>query len=236
MPKKHSSKDQKQDSRTYLIRIHGDGGQFMVGRVPEKYAKFWAHRNPNELRVHVESRGDGRLGDDEVYESPDISRNVRLALPEEIANIFNDLLVYGDARIHLQEVQLLPNNQLPIIVGDPIVLALPAGKKRRVVLDYKLTRRGSKVKKSAQMTPVLSAIYRVSGDILRGSITTKTPFDPRLMTVNMVNTSFGSLMIDFLYDGKVIPLIFHESGVKFDVNDMYVGWIKQSPSKRARQS
>jgi hypothetical protein len=56
------------------------------------------------------------------------------------------------------------------------------------------------------------------------------------MTVNMVNTSFGSLMIDFLYDGKVIPLIFHESGVKFDINDMYVGWIKQSPSKRDRQS
>lgn len=232
MPKIHSAKKQAANIHTYLVRIYGNGGQFVVASVTESFARFWARRNPNELREHVNSLGDGSLGDHEVYKSPDITPKDRFAEPIEIANIFNNFLVDEDAFLHLQEVDISQRSQPPLLIGSPIILKLTSVKERHIRHDYKLLKSPPRARKHRVNKPVISALYRSHRDLLHGVLTTESPVDVSHIELMMVRTDFGRLMESMFYEEKPVTLNLYEKGLNRGFEDMFVGWIV--PSKKTR--
>jgi len=234
MPKNNKkSKDSKRIwNFTYLVRVHGYGGELMVGAVTEEFAKYWEKRDSEEMLSHLRSYGD----DDEVSDSPDVTASLRFAQPDELADVLHTELVTVDATVHIQEIhQQTDGGMFPALIGDPIIFELPDGIKGGVEFDYTVMTKRKAALKSSKVRPVLSSIYWEAGDFLTGVIQTDDYFDKARLGLGLVRTDHGTFVNTWTYDGKVVPMSYVEDGVKVKGTEMVLGWLP-IPVKRPRSS
>ncbi len=234
MPKNNKKlKDSKRIwNFTYLVRVHGYGGELMVGTVTEDFAKYWGKRDPEEMLSHLRSYGD----DDEVPDSPDVTTSLRFAQPDELADVLHTELVTVDATVHIQEIhQQTDCGMFPALIGDPIIFELPDGIKGGVEFDYTVMTKRKAAFKSPKVRPVLSSIYWETGDFLTGVIQTDDYFDKARLGLGLVRTDHGTFVNTWTYDGKVVPMSYVEDGVKVKGTEMVLGWLP-IPVKRPRSS
>jgi hypothetical protein len=214
---------------TYLFRVHGAGGEMMVGSVSEDFIKFWAKRSEDELIEHIRSYGD----DSEVKESPDINDEYRFAQPDELSDVMHTELACIDCSIHLQEITpSSENGKFPVLVGDPVMFELPEGVKGGVEIDFTSYSKRKAAAKSSKVKPVISSIYWEVGDFLTGVIRTNSAFDKTKLGLGLIKTDFGLFINTWTYDGKVIETEFVPDGVKVKGADVKLGWIP-TPTKRS---
>ena len=213
---------QKRWSFTYLVRVHGYGGELMVGTVTEEFAKYWEKRDSEEMLSHLRSYGD----DDEVSDSPDVTASLRFAQPDELADVLHTELVTVDATVHIQEIhQQTDGGMFPALIGDPIIFELPDGIKGGVEFDYTVMTKRKAALKSSKARPVLSSIYWEAGDFLTGVIQTDEYFDKARFGLGLVRTDHGTFVNTWTYDGKVVPMSYVEDGVKVKGTEMVLGWL-----------
>ena len=227
--KTKKTKSPKTYQYTYLFRVHGVGGEMMVGSVSEEFIKFWEKRDEDDLVDHIRSYGDNG----EVKESPDINDEYRFAQTDELSDVLHTELACIDCTIHLQEIYLSEDKSvLPILAGDPIVIRLPVGAKGGVELDLTTQSKRKASAKSSKIKPVLSSIYWEVGDFLTGVIRTDHYFDTSKLGLGLVKTDFGQFINTWAYEGKVIDTEFVPDGVKVKGADVKLGWIP-APTKRS---
>jgi hypothetical protein len=234
MPKNNKkSKDSKRIwNFTYLVRVHGYGGELMVGTVTEDFAKYWEKRDSEEMLSHLRSYGD----DDEFPDSPDVTTSLRFAQPDELADVLHTELVMVDATVHIQEIhQPTDSGAFPALIGDPVIFELPDGVKGGVEFDYTVMTKRKSALKSSKVRPVLSSIYWEAGDFLTGVIQTDDYFDKARLGLGLVRTDHGTFVNTWTYDGKVVPMSYVEDGVKVKGTEMVLGWLP-IPVKRPRSS
>ena len=153
---------QKRWSFTYLVRVHGYGGELMVGTVTEEFAKYWEKRDSEEMLSHLRSYGD----DDEVSDSPNVTASLRFAQPDELADVLHTELVTVDATVHIQEIhQPTDGGMFAVLIGDPIIFELPHGVKGGVEFDYTVMTKRKSALRSSKVRPVLSSIYWEAGGL-----------------------------------------------------------------------
>jgi hypothetical protein len=223
------TKQPKTYQYTYLFRVHGAGGEMMVGSVSEQFIKFWEKRDDDELIEHIRSYGD----DGEVKESPDINDEYRFSQLDELSDVLHTELACIDCSIHVQEVYLSSDaGKLPALVADPIMFELPEGVKGGVELDFTSYSKRKASAKSPKVKPVLSSIYWEVGDFLTGVIRTNSMFDKAKLGLGLVKTDFGLFINTWTYEGKVIETEFVPDGVKVKGADVKLGWIP-APTKRS---
>lgn len=223
MKKKKSKKSNpaKRRTYTYLIRVHGYGGELMVGTVTEDFARYWEKKNPEELLCHIRSFS----GSDEKKDSPDLSTKTRFAYPDEVADVLHTELVSVDAVIHIQQVELqAERSALPILVEDPIIFELAGNVKGGVEFDYTATTKRKAMAKLKNVRPVLSSIYWERGDFLVGHIQTNTCFDKGNFSLGLIRTNHGLFVNTWTYEGEVMPMSYVADGVKIKGADAVVGW------------
>jgi hypothetical protein len=230
MTKKNTKKKPpKTFQYTYLVRVHGAGGELMVGSVSDEFVKFWEKRSQDELVDHIRSYGD----DDEVKDSPDINDEYRFAQPDELSDILHTELACIDCSIHIQEIS--PSNEngkFPVLVADPIMIELPEGVKGGVEIDITSYSKRKAAAKSSKVKPVISSIYWEVGDFLTGVIRTNSAFDKTKLGLGLIKTDFGLFINTWTYDGKVLDTEFVPDGVKVKGADVKLGWIP-APTKRS---
>jgi hypothetical protein len=214
---------------TYLLRVHGAGGELMVGSVSEEFVKFWEKRSRDELVDHIRSYGD----DDEVKDSPDINNEYRFAQPDELSDVLHTELACVDCSIHIQEIApSSESGKLPVLVGDPIMIELPEGVKGGVEIDFTSYSKRKAAAKSSKVKPVISSIYWEVGDFLTSVIRTNSAFDKTKLGLGLIKTDFGLFINTWTYEGKVIDAEFVPDGVKVKGADVKLGWIP-APTKRS---
>jgi len=217
---------------TYLVRIHGYGGELMVGTVTEEFAKYWEKRDSEEMLSHLRSYGD----DDEFADSPDVTDSLRFAQPDELADVLHTELVTVDATVHIQEIhQPTDVGTFPVLIGDPIIFELPSGVKGGIEFDYTVMTKRKSALKSSKVRPVLSSIYWEAGDFLTGVIQTDDYFDKARLGLGLIKTNHGLFVNTWTYEGKVIPMSYVEDGVKVKGTEKVLGWLP-IPVKRPRSS
>jgi len=217
---------------TYLVRIHGYGGELMVGTVTEEFAKYWEKRDSEEMLSHLRSYGD----DDEFADSPDVTDSLRFAQPDELADVLHTELVTVDATVHIQQIhQPTDVGTFPVLIGDPIIFELPSGVKGGIEFDYTVMTKRKSALKSSKVRPVLSSIYWEAGDFLTGVIQTDDYFDKARLGLGLVRTDHGTFVNTWTYDGKVVPMSYVEDGVKVKGTEKVLGWLP-IPVKRPRSS
>ena len=214
---------------TYLFRVHGAGGELMVGSVSEEFIKFWEKLDEDKLVKHIRSHGDVR----EVNESPDINDKYRFAHPDELSDVLHTELTCVDCSMHVQEIYL-PNEKgnLPVLVADPIMIELPEGVKGGVEIDFTSYSKRKASAKSSKVKSIISSIYWEVGGFLTGVIRTNSQFDKAKLGLGLVKTDFGLFINTWTYEGKVIETHFVPDGVKVKGVDVKLGWI----SARAKSS
>jgi hypothetical protein len=227
--KTKKTKSPKTYQYTYLFRVHGSGGEMMVGSVSEEFIRFWEKRDEDELVDHIRSYGD----EGEVKGSPDINGDYRFAQPDELSDVLHTELACVDCTIHLQEIYLSEDKSvLPILAGDPIVITLPVGAKGGVEMDLTTKSKPKASANSSKVKPVLSSIYWEVGDFLTGVIRTDHYFDKSKLGLGLLKTDFGLFINTWAYEGKVIDTEFVPDGVKVKGTDVKLGWIP-TPTKRS---
>jgi hypothetical protein len=208
---------------TYLFRVHGAGGEMMVGSVSEEFIKFWEKRNDDELIEHIRSYGD----DGEVKESPDINDEYRFAQLDELSDVMHTELACVDSSIHIQKIAPSSGNgKLHVLVGDPIMIELPEGVKGGVEIDFTSYSKRKAAAKSSKVKPVISSIYWEVGDFLTGVIRTNSAFDKTKLGLGLIKTDFGLFINTWTYEGKLIEAEFVPDGVKVKGADVKLGWIR----------
>jgi hypothetical protein len=230
--KSKKSNPAKRWSYTYLIRVHGYGGELMVGTVTEPFAKYWEKRDSEEMLSHLRSYGE----DDEIADSPDVTSKMRFAHPDELADVLHTALVVVDATVHIQEIHRpTDGGMFPVLIGDPVIFKLPDGVKGGVEFDYTVMTKRKSALKSSKVRPVLSSIYWEAGDFLTGVIQTDDYFDKARLGLGLVRTDHGTFVNTWTYDGKVVPVSYVEDGVKVKGTEIVLGWLP-IPVKRPRSS
>jgi hypothetical protein len=217
---------------TYLIRVHGAGGELMVGSVSDEFVKFWEKRSQDELVDHIRSYGD----DDEVKNSPDINNDYRFAQPDELSDVLHTELACIDCSIHIQEIS--PSNEngkFPVLVADPIMIELPEGVKGGVEIDFTSYSKRKAAAKSSKVMPVISSIYWEVGDFLTGVIRTNSAFDKTKLALGLIKTDFGLFINTWTYEGKVIDTDFVPDGVKVKGADVKLGWITAVSQRKSKR-
>jgi hypothetical protein len=227
--KKSRTKTQSTYQYTYLFRVHGAGGEMMVGSVSEEFIKFWEKRDDDELIEHIRSYGD----DAEVKESPEINDEYRFAQLDELSDVLHTELACIDCSIHIQEIApSSENGKLPSLVSDPIMIELPEGVKGGVEIDFTSYSKRKVAAKSSKVKPVISSIYWEVGEFLTGVIRTNSAFDKTKLGLGLIKTDFGLFINTWTYEGKVIETEFVPDGVKVKGADVKLGWIP-TPTKRS---
>ena len=217
---------------TYLVRVHGYGGELMVGTVTQEFAKYWEKRDSEEMLSHLQSYGD----DDEDADSPDVTSKIRFAHPDELADVLQTELVRVDATIHIQQIhQSIEAGTFPYLVDDPIVFKLPDGVRGGVEFDYRVMTKRKAALESSKVRQVLSSIYWEAGDFLTGVIQTDDYFDKARFGLGLVQTDHGTFVKTWTYDGKVVPMSYVVDGVKVKGTDVVLGWLP-IPVKRQKGS
>lgn len=222
----------KRWSYTYLIRVHGYGGELMVGTVTEDFAKYWEKRDSEEMLSHLRSHGDGEHAD-----SPDATSTKRFAYPDELDDVLHTELVMVDATVHIQEIyQPTDGGAFPVLIDDPIIFELPDGVKGGVEFDYTVMTKRKAASTSSKVKPVLSSIYWEVGDFLTGVIQTDNCFDKSRLGLGLVRTDHGIFVNTWTYDNKTIPMSYVEDGIKIKDTEIVLGWlpIPMKGSKRSK--
>jgi len=226
------AKKQKRWSYTYLVRVHGYGGELMVGTVTEEFAKYWEKRDSEEMLSHLRSYGD----DDEVSDSPDVTASLRFAQPDELGDVLQTELVTVDATVHIQQIhQPTDGEMFPVLIGDPIIFELPEGVKGGIEFDYMVMTKRKASSISPKVKPVLSSIYWEVGDFLTGVIETNEYFDKALFCLGLVRTDYGTFVNTWTYDGKIVPMTYVEDGVKVKSTEIVLGWLPVQATKKTRR-
>ena len=230
--KKSRTKTQSTYQYTYLFRVHGAGGEMMVGSVSEEFIKFWEKRDDDELIEHIRSYGD----DGEVKESPDINDEYRFAQLDELSDVMHTELACVDCSIHIQEIApSSENGKLPVLVGDPIMIELPEGVKGGVEIDFTSYPKRKAAAKSSKVKPVISSIYWEVGDFLTGVIRTNSAFNKTKLSLGLIKTDFGLLINTWTYEGKVLDTEFVPDGVKVKGADVKLGWITAVSQRKSKR-
>ena len=229
---KKSKRSKRLWNYTYLVRVHGYGGELTVGTVTEEFAKYWEKRDSEEILFHLQSYGD----DDNDADSPDVTSKIRFAHPDELADVLHTELVMVDATVHIQQIhQSIEAGTFPCLVDDPIVFQLPDGVKSGVEFDYRVMTKRKAALKSSKVRPVLSSIHWEAGDFLTGVIQTYDYFDKARFGLGLVQTDHGTFVNTWTYDGKVVPMSYVQDGVKMKSTDVVLGWLPL-PVKRLKGS
>jgi hypothetical protein len=217
---------------TYLFRVHGAGGEMMVGSVSELFIKSWEQRDADELIDHIRSYGD----DGEVKGSPDINDEYRFAQLDELSDVMHTELACVDCSIHIQEIApSSENGKLPVLIADPIMIELPEGVKGGVEVDLTTHSKRKASAKSSKVMPVISSIYWEVGDFLTGVIRTNSAFDKAKLGLGLIKTDFGLFINTWTYEGKVMETDFVPDGVKVKGADVKLGWIAAVSQRKSKR-
>lgn len=230
----------------YLIELDRYGGELFVTSTSPEFVKFWLERDcDDDLVCHVEALS-WSSDDDLCEESPEIDpENPRVAIWDSSGIMEHVSSVYDDSGYTVTPVTLSDDwDRSEFPAPDQII---PQGESQRY--DFESQVYGREVyfqdpecqdPPEDQFVPILVFHSSEKGLFGQALLTTEEPFNPRLLSVGVVETNVATMVERMWYNGEELEINgdYGDSTGKAryaSVGWLYKPWYSPEVSPRAIQ-